>query len=142
LRKCETCGVKTEGNWASFYGFKNEHGVLCQTCALEFYTGVMNSAKNKEIVLADRKNERDSARAEPMTTRKKAVKLDKPLKTFVPKDVSKLKFAPGPIPNKFKGGSIRQLAYQQALANPAELTASLAAVARWLVPNGYLIIVE
>ena len=40
MRKCETCGRETDGDWSVFFGFrKNEHGVCCQACGQEYQEG-------------------------------------------------------------------------------------------------------
>lgn len=44
MRKCEMDGAPTEANWAPFYGFGHEHGVLCQRCALDIAAGKMAKA--------------------------------------------------------------------------------------------------
>ena len=51
MRKCETCGAKSEADWGPMHGLKHEHGVLCQACATEIAGG--KAEKDKAAALKD-----------------------------------------------------------------------------------------
>jgi len=124
--RCETCGQETEADWSMIFGLEG-HGKLCEPCAREYRDG----RRAKEV----KKKEEQEVLGE-------APKPGAAVVWKAPRDLTKVKVAPGEVKPDFKQGSLRMQGYLLALQGTAELPPALVPIVRWLLQNKYLKVVE
>lgn len=160
---CEQDGQLTEIDWAAIYDLSSKgytYGTLCKPCADAIVEAQVSGAKHRAQQREEERKERaelnqQNRQREIEREARKAARKGLPVPSEAvlgasseprgvkpPKDLRGLKLGIGEVAADFKAGSIRQMSYQQALADTHELTDRQHHDARWLIQRGYLRVVS